>query len=594
MSSLRKIITYFLTLYLTETAVRGIWAKRACRSLQLLNYDAGVSPPFQLQEETLQHIQSLASPVTVISAIGNARLGKSTALNCIHYAWWDQSDTCENVFKTGDTQTPETRGVWIKILQGKGQNDGNVILLDVEGTNAGDRSVIDNLSIFTGLLSSEIMTFTGKYVENHILDFFYRIVKLLDMVTEYKQIASLPNLRVVQIGALRTPGKTQRQFVADALTSPFYTDGYNELRKAIRKYFPGEKIQATELVHLQANNLDILEDFPQNQDSLYAKQIRNLVKELQGVSPKRTLGGSLLDGKTFVDMAVKLVAAMNSNFWADFGDQYKGIERELCDKAAKRFLNDLNDKPVLEIEQMIDERVKKFEDECALQEERDAKKKEVGTMLMGKKEVQDLIKKRKAADLEKDEAIKKQQKILEEIKRKEREYSERLAKVELEKKDAVKERERIERERQKDREAFDRRIKEMEKILSQPRQRGSGIGEFLVGVGAVLGGIAAFSDVRLKKSLTVSDHSRYGSLGVQSYEWQWNEKANNLGLFGYEKGVIAQEVEKLHPRVVTVGKYGYKEVDYGMLDILLIYGNSNNTNFSHTLSSKVQECGMAN
>ena len=295
----------------------------AYRSQQLLTYDKSASPSFQLDERVLKSIGSLSTPVVVISAIGNARLGKSTALNCIHYTWNGRNGTFKNdMFKTGDYQDPETRGVWVKILENQGKHDGSIVFLDVEGTNAGDRSVIDNLSIFTALLSSEIMTFTGRHVENHILDFFYRITRLFDIVTDHTKLASLPNLRVVQIGALKTRGKTQRQHVADALTSLHYKeDRYIEQRKSIAKYFPGEKIQASELVYIQSDSLHILDDFHLHQSSRYAKQIRELVNELKDVPPKRTLSGNLLDGKGFINIASKLVAKMNLNFWEDFGDQ---------------------------------------------------------------------------------------------------------------------------------------------------------------------------------------------------------------------------------------------------------------------------------
>ena len=549
----------------------------AYRSQQLLTYDKSESPSFQLNERVLKSIGSLPTPVVVISAIGNARLGKSTALNCIHYAWNGGNGTFKNdMFKTGDYQDPETRGVWVKILENQGKHDGSIVFLDVEGTNAGDRSVIDNLSIFTALLSSEIMTFTGRHVENHILDFFYRITRLFDIVTDHTKLASLPNLRVVQIGALKTRGKTQRQHVADALTSLHYKeDKYIEQRKSIARYFPGEKIEASKLVYIQSDSLHILDDFHLHQSSRYAKQIRELVNELKDVPPKRTLSGNLLDGKGFINIASKLVAKMNLNFWEDFGDQYKGIEKELCKIAANKFFSDLYNKSVKEIEDIIEVRVQKFDEECALQEERNATEKEMTRMLMGKKEIEDLIRKRQAADREKAEAIKKHKESLEAMKKKEQEYEERLKNLEKKRKEAEKERENIQQERQREREEFNQRLRLMS-AMSQPKEGSLGkrLVDIFIGVGAgLLGGF--LSDIRLKQNLTALPYSQYNALGLQFYRWEWNRKANALGLFGHDSGVIAQQVQMLYPNAITTGECGYKKVSYHMLDLLLrINGHS--------------------
>ena len=78
-----------------------------------------------------------------------------------------------------------------------------------------------------------------------------------------------------------------------------------------------------------------------------------------------------------------------------------------------------------------------------------------------------------------------------------------------------------------------------------------------------------FSDVRLKQNLTILPYSKYHRVGLQSFAWDWNEKANELGLFGHEIGVVAQEVETLYPNMVTLEKSGYKQVAYHLLEILL-------------------------
>lgn len=79
--------------------------------------------------------------------------------------------------------------------------------------------------------------------------------------------------------------------------------------------------------------------------------------------------------------------------------------------------------------------------------------------------------------------------------------------------------------------------------------------------GQVAGGMAAagaFSDKKLKKNIT-----RVGTLGIYNkYSWEWNDKANELGLFGSSEGVLAQEVNEISPELISY-ESGYMKVNYG-------------------------------
>lgn len=77
----------------------------------------------------------------------------------------------------------------------------------------------------------------------------------------------------------------------------------------------------------------------------------------------------------------------------------------------------------------------------------------------------------------------------------------------------------------------------------------------------------AFSDVRLKENVT-----KVGELadGLGLYTWEWNDIARKLSnsfnvVLGDTIGVIAQELEKIHPELVINTKAGYKAVDYSGL-----------------------------
>jgi hypothetical protein len=68
--------------------------------------------------------------------------------------------------------------------------------------------------------------------------------------------------------------------------------------------------------------------------------------------------------------------------------------------------------------------------------------------------------------------------------------------------------------------------------------------------------LMAFSDKRLKKNIR-SEGGDIGGVPVKS--WSWRDGS------GKETGVIAQDVEKKHPKLVHNHQSGYKMVDYGKL-----------------------------
>lgn len=82
-------------------------------------------------------------------------------------------------------------------------------------------------------------------------------------------------------------------------------------------------------------------------------------------------------------------------------------------------------------------------------------------------------------------------------------------------------------------------------------------GLFNLGGSALIG----FCDSRLKKNVRPAGER----LGYPWYTWDWNEKAEELGLSGPGEGVMAHEIAEINPEAVGVGKTGYLIVNYGAL-----------------------------
>jgi hypothetical protein len=71
------------------------------------------------------------------------------------------------------------------------------------------------------------------------------------------------------------------------------------------------------------------------------------------------------------------------------------------------------------------------------------------------------------------------------------------------------------------------------------------------------------SDTRLKENIEHYDTLK----GVEFYTWDWNEEGKRIGADQYPSfGVLAQEVQKTHPKAVVEGLDGYLRVNYGMIN----------------------------
>ena len=76
---------------------------------------------------------------------------------------------------------------------------------------------------------------------------------------------------------------------------------------------------------------------------------------------------------------------------------------------------------------------------------------------------------------------------------------------------------------------------------------------------SMIGMIASlFSDERLKTNIQKTGEHK----GLNVYTWDWNEKGAELGLHGSSSGHIAQEVQKIHPDLIS-NQNGYLMINYG-------------------------------
>jgi hypothetical protein len=84
--------------------------------------------------------------------------------------------------------------------------------------------------------------------------------------------------------------------------------------------------------------------------------------------------------------------------------------------------------------------------------------------------------------------------------------------------------------------------------------------------------VVAFStsDERLKTNVTPIQDALFKIAEISGYEFDWIPNQEIHGFEGHDVGVIAQEIEKVLPEVVTTRANGYKAVKYEKIVPLLI------------------------
>lgn len=526
----------------------------------LLKYD-NETQKFILSDDALSDIEALTGPVMIVGAIGDARVGKSTNLNFIRYFLdGNRNQGVQKVFNTSDSIEPCTTGVWISVVR-DANGAGTTILIDTEGTNLGNNENTDLLSIFTVLLSSGLALFAREAVQNHNVQFLYRVSRLSEQIwtQDAAHTRSFPELMVILRDVLSpSPGKTLESEMQD-----FILDG--KYGQTIARHFSRDRIKVRDIPYVgDSKRLNDLQHFPRDD---YANIASSLADNFKRFPAKRTVGGAYMDGKMIADLARKLQAAINQNSWSGFSDVYAALETNLCDRSFREIAEPLLEEDLEKIKFAKSGIMDRFAEKCALESERANTRNKISQAIVKKEEI---IKKQRRLDEERKRKAdeERRERVREEQRLQEARAREKRLEEERRKKERAEEQRKIQEEKVRKAQDEARRL-EAEAAARRSRER-----ERRDVVKTILGGaalFAIFSDSRLKENITAMPHSEFQEIGLQSYSWVWSKKAiTQLGIRGTEHGVIAQDVEKLYPWAVATSDEGYKKVNYAALKQLVV------------------------
>ena len=497
---------------------------------------------FELNSDVLKEISQMEPPIRVIAAVGNARVGKSTFLNVFSsiISREGKSNAIKEVFKSGASLDPVTRGVWAHIIRHPDKN-GSILLLDVEGTDLGNDSVTDRLSMFTAMLSSGLNRFALQVVKNGHIDFLYRIVRLSELVFEGRDIPNnFPKLRIVLRTNLDVPDDDSLEDYI--LQKIFHPDGQSMGKeKTIKKYFTKDRISVSHIPSVD-NPSELFRDLKRLQKSSAWNLFEKLVQKMKDSPVKNTSRGLPIDGEALRVLTKKLVEAMNSanDSWKDFGNVYAAMERYICTRRYEKYIKRvLLQQTSREMEDNMSKALRKFEQECSLPSEIEKAEEELTSTLKEKRKREEEEKRRQ----EEWRRLEKLRTRYEEVIRTLKEEKRRLEE---------------EKKRREEKENWWEYAKSAAKYLTP-----------------LLAGAYFFSDEDLKDNVTTLSCSEFNDIGLRGVCWKWNENAQKtFGLTGEDCGVIAQEVKVLYPWAVTERTDGYLRVNYGILHEIINVAHS--------------------
>ncbi|XP_072889442.1 guanylate-binding protein 3-like [Hemitrygon akajei] len=307
---------------MSETRVHDTSIQKMEKPLQLVCNEDG---KLQLNPEALKVLQSFEDPMVVVAVVGAARTGKSYLMNCL------AGD--KKGFSVDSTTQAHTKGIWMWCRSLPQRPNEVLLLLDTEGLGDPDKGDIDNdNSIYLlAILLSSILIYNGqRNIDQQSLQDLHFVTELSKRIQMKSQPDDSDNWDFVRFFPefvwvirdltldLNADGKnaSPNEYLEHILK---LKDGeiseqdkkYNELRRCIRDNFPSRCCFAfpppTHWKKLK--QLQELEDKDLEED--FTKERQKLINYLHTHKKvKRVLGGQLVTGRRFVELAKVYIGMM--------------------------------------------------------------------------------------------------------------------------------------------------------------------------------------------------------------------------------------------------------------------------------------------
>ena len=257
---------------------------------QLLQYD-DVTHRVLLNRAVLDKLSSLQGPLHVMTAIGDARIGKSTALN-VMTAMLTTKDkkgkvhSVPPVFSVCESLETCTKGVWMHTLPL--QQGGHMVMLDVEGTDLGGDLITTQFSLLTSYLSADVLIFLKESVPKRAAIFLHELARLKERLKLHtSDVYTSQMLYVVIRDPLKPPeDMSLKSYVSQTLTNPSHCIDAPEECKLLEKYFPLTKVNVYSLPYVSRRHQKSLEWTLK--DKAYLRTLSSLTFDLKSAIDSNT------------------------------------------------------------------------------------------------------------------------------------------------------------------------------------------------------------------------------------------------------------------------------------------------------------------
>lgn len=557
------------------------------------------SGTYEWNRNVLADISKLQSPFRLIFILGVEGGRTLATLDLTIHIW---SGTRRNYVEEIFQQTDHRNSVvWAYIFQlpGTRQEDEveNVLLLYVSHMDFDDASFKSSYGRFFAIISSGFSVFVQEMFQNSsLLSLSPRGSSLGNLIFNNIGHNDLPKPHVVVNGPFESDSEVCQVYTVE----PSFEKSIQEARELLKDY---EKLRKSE--HWNAT--------------------KRLVATYREMPIIKTPKGSRIDGAAIVELAAGVKIPMDADSWSDIVSIYETLDRNICKRSHKELIQALITSKASETEAKAMNFEDEFAKKCALRNENANFRQDLQRTVRAKNQLVNIERnleeeKRRGVEAEK-RKMDRARKIQETRTEMEKEHT-KLWKF--------REEARVEIEFQTGRYKKTRKeIRFLEKDLSKKeggwldvigpaifRQRpvddnfsnrpenGGGKGKYhdpndswfnaiiqtltvfngLVSNALQIRDIIVNSDERLKQNIITLPRSEYSIIGIRVVCWEWNAIAEKtFGFKGNACGVIAQEVQKLYPSVVTEGNDGYLRVQFDALQDKINEALTYNKNASYPM-----------
>jgi hypothetical protein len=316
----------------------------------------GEKNELSVNEGALEYLQTLDGPVSVVSAVGLYRSGKSSLLN-----WMlERRGLLKNDgagFAIGSTVNRCTRGIWIWSEPIPDDEGGHIVLMDTEGLGGVEADSDYDTRIFSlsVLLSSEIIYNSRGSIDETAIGNLAMVTKLSNFIhlgtneTSEKGFCKLfPSFTwVVRDFSLVLEDEdgipiTSKEYIDMALEPK---DGYDEatlernnIRNSITEYFTDIDCHTMVMPVVDESKdpgsmsiNDLRENFQKSLDRLIDTTFHSHYK---------TVGGDICTGSTIAGLAKAYVHAISTGAVPTVATAWHAVSARECDLAANKALED--------------------------------------------------------------------------------------------------------------------------------------------------------------------------------------------------------------------------------------------------------------